>query len=113
MGVIAMITTAVIVDLTMPITKIDIMIAAVVANRPSPADEAARLEQAQAVRKCLAQLAEADREVLMLRVFDGLSNAEVAMMLEQKPATTKKRFARALLKIKQLLRDSGIEESRS
>jgi RNA polymerase sigma-70 factor (ECF subfamily) len=82
-------------------------------GRPTPVEEAALREEARVVRSCLAQLKEPDREVLMLRMFDDLSNTEVALMLDQNPETTKKRFARALLKMKQLLRDAGMEGSQS
>jgi hypothetical protein len=54
-----------------------------------------RREQGRAVRRCLAQLAQIDREVLLLRVFDGLSNAEAAALQELPPETTEKRFSRA------------------
>jgi RNA polymerase sigma-70 factor (ECF subfamily) len=75
---------------------------------PSPSDEAAQRERARIVRRCLALLDEHDREVLMLRIFDGLKNAEVAALLELNPETTKKRFARALLRLKRLLQEAGL-----
>jgi DNA-directed RNA polymerase specialized sigma24 family protein len=49
----------------------------------SPADEAVHREQGRAVRCALAQLNETDRAVLLLRVFDGLKNAEVAACCRQ------------------------------
>jgi RNA polymerase sigma-70 factor (ECF subfamily) len=76
----------------------------------SPPDEAMLREQGRAVRRTLARLNETDREVLMLRVFDGLKNAEVAALLELPTETTKKRFTRALLRMKHLLREAGVSE---
>ena len=70
-------------------------------------------EQAQTVRRCLAKLAETDREVLMLRIFEGLKNVEVAALLETSPETTKKRFTRALLRLRTLVREAGIEGAES
>lgn len=61
-------------------------------------------ETAAQVRRLLATLGPADREVLMLRVFDGLSNAETACVLEIEPETAKKRYTRALMRLQQLAR---------
>lgn len=82
-------------------------------DRGGPISQALVQEQARIVRRCLAQLDDKDREVLVLRVFDDLSNATVAQLLDLKPETTRKRFARALLKLKQLLTDAGLGESQS
>lgn len=79
----------------------------------SPADVAVRQERGRVVRHCLAQLAENDREILLLRIFDGLKNAEVAVLLELPSETTKKRFMRALTRMKQLLRAAGFGEGSS
>ena len=83
----------------------------VLENRGSPASEAMAREHAQVVRTCLTALDAKDRDVLLLRVFDDLSNAEVAEILELNPETAKKRFFRALLKLKELLNDAGMSES--
>jgi RNA polymerase sigma-70 factor (ECF subfamily) len=78
------------------------------APSPSPLEEAVLQEQARIVRQCLEKLTEADREVLLLRVFEGLKNVDVATLLELDPETTKKRFTRALIKLKRLLSDNGL-----
>ena len=77
----------------------------------SPSNEASRRELAAKVRRSLARMSELDREVLMLRCFEGLSNMETASLLEVNPETTKKRFARALLRLQQLLRGAGVTEA--
>ncbi len=79
-------------------------------SEPSPLSEVSRRELAQKVRTCLAQLTEMDREIVMLRCFDGLRNHDVAALLELKPDTTKKRFTRALLRLQQILREADIGE---
>ena len=76
--------------------------------RPSPVCDSIRREQATIVRRCLAKLSSLSREILMLRCFDGLSNAEVASLLESNPETTRKRFARALLQLKLHLQEAGL-----
>ena len=77
----------------------------------SPDDEAAVREQGRIVRRCLADLAEMDREVLLLRVFEGLKNVEIAAVLDIHPDAAKKRFARSLLRLRRLLTEAGIQES--
>jgi len=79
---------------------------------PSPLHAVVRQEQASIVRQCLAKISSVNREILMLRCFDGLSNADVAVLLELNPETTKKRFSRALLQLKQHLLASGISNDR-
>jgi RNA polymerase sigma-70 factor (ECF subfamily) len=79
------------------------------AKVPGPEDQAMRKELAAQIRRCLAALPENDREILMLRCFEGLKNHDVAAMLELNPETTKKRFTRALLRMQDALRRAGIE----
>lgn len=79
------------------------------AKAPLPENEAMRKELAAQIRRCLAELPENDREIIMLRCFEGLKNQEVAAMLELSPETTKKRFTRALLRMQSALRRAGIE----
>jgi RNA polymerase sigma-70 factor (ECF subfamily) len=66
-------------------------------------------ELAERVRDALSELGETDQEVLLLRFFDGLSTIEVAQVLELEPAAARKRYGRALLRLRQALR--GEEES--
>ena len=81
-----------------------------VASRSGPETAASRKELAAAVRRCLARLSDNDREILMLRCFEGLRNQEVAVMLELQPETAKKRFTRALLRMQQAMQQAGISE---
>ena len=78
-----------------------------------PANEVCSRERAAIVRRCLAQLGENDREVLLLRCFNGLTNAEVATVLHLKQETSKKRFTRALMRLRTLLEESGLGNSES
>ncbi len=80
---------------------------------PSPSEEAVRREQAQQVRRALDRLADADREVLLLRYLDGLSNEEAAQVLEVNPGTASKRHGRAILKLHQILVALGAGEGSS
>jgi RNA polymerase sigma-70 factor (ECF subfamily) len=82
-----------------------------VAGGPTPSDEAHRHELARRVRTGLAQLSETDRDIVLLRNFDGLSNSEVSQLLDVQPEAAKKRYARALLRLKKALTDGGLRES--
>ena len=73
------------------------------ASGTSPSARLAASELAQRVRDAVAQLPEADREVVLLRNFAGLSNQEVAQLLEIQPAAASQRYGRALLRLRKLL----------
>lgn len=78
---------------------------------PTPSEQLARTEQARQVREAVGRLPEPDREILLLRTFEGLSYAEAAFVLEIDPATARKRHGRALLRLHQLLTASGLSGS--
>jgi RNA polymerase sigma-70 factor (ECF subfamily) len=77
----------------------------------SPSQRLNRQELAQRVREAMARLSESDREVLLLRHFEGLSNPEVAVLLDLTPGTVSKRYGRAVLRLHDLLIESGLTES--
>ena len=81
--------------------------AAFMSREPSPSRVASRRELAAKVRRALARLIERDREILFLRNFEELSNADVAVLLELNPETTKKRYTRALLHLQATLLNEG------
>jgi RNA polymerase sigma-70 factor, ECF subfamily len=74
-----------------------------VAAGPTPSERLGRSETARRVRRALADLPEADREVLLLRNFEGLTNQEAACVLGLDPAAASKRHARALLRLREVL----------
>ncbi len=76
-----------------------------------PDQQLMKQEVAQKIRRCLATLSEADREILMLRCFEGLPNREVATLLELKAETTRKRFTRALLRLRQAFESAGLADT--
>ena len=57
------------------------------------------------------QLSEEDREVLVLRILEELSNQEVAQLLRLDPSTTSRRYGRAVLRLRKILLDRGLMES--
>src|SRR5262245_49179839 len=56
---------------------------------------AARTELGAALGRCLAELQEKDREVILLRVAEGLSNEEASRELDEAPNTVSHRYRRA------------------
>jgi RNA polymerase sigma-70 factor (ECF subfamily) len=68
-------------------------------------------ELAARVRQAVADLPEADREVLLMRTYEELSYNEIACILEIEPAAARKRHGRALIRLHQLLTAGGLTES--
>lgn len=76
----------------------------------SPSGKMAEKERAQRMQEALAELAESDREILLMRYVEGLSNQEVAWMLDLSPDAASKRHGRALLRLHRILRRLGWTE---
>lgn len=69
----------------------------------SPSIAAQRAETAQALRAALDEMDEIDREVIVLRHLEELSNAEVAAILGLQSSAASNRYVRALGRLKGLL----------
>jgi RNA polymerase sigma-70 factor (sigma-E family) len=70
-------------------------------DAPAPGDVAAELAVRIAVRTALGSLTNRQRAVLVLRVFDDLSEAQVAQVLNCATGTVKSTMARALAKLRE------------
>jgi RNA polymerase sigma-70 factor, ECF subfamily len=81
------------------------------ADVPTPSQQIAKGELARKLRGALTQLPPPQREVLLMRNFEGLSYQEVACILDIDPATARKRYGRALLQLRHLLLEGGLTES--
>jgi RNA polymerase sigma-70 factor (ECF subfamily) len=79
----------------------------IMGNGPSPTEAANRDERAQRVRQAIAMLSEGEREVVLLRIFEGLTSREVGCLLDTTAEAAQKRYARGLLKLRTLLNDEG------
>lgn len=77
----------------------------VLAREAGPLQGLIDRELAQRVRHALTFLAETDREILLMRSFEGLSNQEVAQALGLEPAAASQRFGRAVLRLRKLITD--------
>jgi RNA polymerase sigma-70 factor (ECF subfamily) len=82
-----------------------------VASGASPSSRLERRELIERIRQAVAKLSEADRDILLMRNFEGMSNQEVAFSLDVDSATASKRHGRALLRLRQALLDGGLTES--
>ena len=78
----------------------------------SPSRKLMRREMVQGVQDALARLRDEEREIILLRNFEELSNLEAAAVLGVEPAAASKRYGRALLRLNKLLQDSGLTDSR-
>ena len=69
---------------------------------PQQAPESQVIQRAehQAVLAALANLGDADREVILLRSYEGLSSDEIAAVVGCSPAAARKRLSRALRRLR-------------
>jgi RNA polymerase sigma-70 factor (ECF subfamily) len=81
------------------------------AGGSTPSQQLDRRELARRLRLAVAQLPEADREVILMRHFEGLSNPEAGCLLGIDPATVSKRHGRAMLRLHRILFSGGMTES--
>jgi RNA polymerase sigma factor (sigma-70 family) len=68
-------------------------------------DETAEFDERDAMWAALAELAPRQRAVLVLRYYEGLSEAEIADTLGCAPGTVKSQAAKALARLRQHLTD--------
>jgi RNA polymerase sigma-70 factor, ECF subfamily len=68
-----------------------------------------RYAVARAIRAALAELPEGQRDVVLLRLVEGRSFAEIAVRLDVTEAAAKMRFARGVSAVKTRLEEEGIK----
>ena len=69
----------------------------------TPSQAAIRVEQIKRLQEALESLEPIDREILVLRHFEQLSNGEAAEVLNLDKSTASKRYTRALVRLKDVL----------
>ncbi|MFQ5807492.1 MAG: sigma-70 family RNA polymerase sigma factor [Phycisphaerae bacterium] len=77
----------------------------------TPSEQIGRRELARCVRAAMGQLAEADREMLLMRNFEGLTVREVGCILDLDPGTVSRLHGKALMRLAKILLESGFTES--
>jgi RNA polymerase sigma-70 factor (ECF subfamily) len=83
----------------------------VLAAEWTPSQQLVQRELVRRVHEAVAGLPEGEREVLIMRNLEGLSNQEAAEVLGIDPATASRRYGRALISLRDILRQSGLTES--
>ncbi len=78
------------------------------ARDSTPSRQVSRREMTDRVREAMARLPETDREILLMRVLEGLAYEEVGLILDIDPAAARQRYGRALVRLKRSLRDSDL-----
>jgi len=74
----------------------------------TPSQRLGRRELAQRVHHALAQLPEADREILVMRSLEERSYEEIGCILDIYPAAARKRHGRALIRLHKFLAEDGL-----
>jgi RNA polymerase sigma-70 factor (ECF subfamily) len=83
------------------------------AGASSPSQQLAAREFADRVSRAVAELPEADREILLMRHAEDLPYAEIACLLDIEAEAARKRYGRALLRLRKVLKEHGLLESHS
>jgi RNA polymerase sigma-70 factor (ECF subfamily) len=81
------------------------------ASGSTPSQRLDREERAVRVRRAVARLPDADREVLLRRTIEGLAFADIGSALGISAVVARKRYGRALLRLHTLLAEDGLTES--
>jgi RNA polymerase sigma-70 factor (ECF subfamily) len=98
-------------EVALPDQSSQLLAQRLLAKGPPPGQHLDQEERVRRVHQAVAQLSEADQEILFMRNFEGLSYQEMAYLLEIDPAAARKRHGRALLRLHQTLLDNGLTES--
>jgi RNA polymerase sigma-70 factor (ECF subfamily) len=83
------------------------------AGGPSPSQQVEAQELAERLERAVARLADADRTVLLMRHAEDLPFDEIACLLGIEPAAARKRFGRALIRLRMLLVEEYVLEGPS
>lgn len=92
------------VELGVPGASSEALAAQLLGRQTSPSEVAMRSERKARIQEVLDAMDPIDREVLVLRHFEELKNAEAAQVLGLQEAAASKRYIRALRRLKDELR---------
>jgi RNA polymerase sigma-70 factor (ECF subfamily) len=87
----------------MPAASSAALASKLIGREPRPSEAAREAEQRRWLEKALGRMNPLDREVLALRHFEQLTNAETAQVLGMEPSAASKRYVRALQRLKEIL----------
>jgi RNA polymerase sigma-70 factor (ECF subfamily) len=92
---------------TLPQATSESLAAQLLGRFTTPSQAALRAELQRQIQEALSAMGPLDREVLALRHFEQLSNAEAAQVLEISEAAASNRYVRALKRLKKILTEVG------
>jgi RNA polymerase sigma-70 factor, ECF subfamily len=97
----------------LPQTSSAALAAQLLGRLTSPSEAAIRAERRIRMQEALNSMDPTDREVLALRHYEQLSNSEVASVLGLDKSAASKRYARAVVRLKEILAGfpGGLEEA--
>lgn len=78
----------------------------------TPSQGVARRELVRRVCEAMKRLSPADYEILLMKNHEQLSYDEICRVLEIEPAAARKRYGRALLRLRGVLAEQGLVDSR-
>ncbi len=76
----------------------------------TPAAEATQRELAMRIQAAIAQLEDRDREIVLMRHYEQLSNQEIAQALELTEPAASMRYLRALKRLRAVLNQTGSDD---
>ena len=92
----------------LPANASSCFVSALLGKEPSPSQAAAAAEVAEKLRMALSELDEDERDLILWRHFEYLSNREIAQILAVSEAAAAKRYVRALERLRGLLARLGV-----
>jgi RNA polymerase sigma-70 factor (ECF subfamily) len=84
----------------------------ILSSEPNPGQVALEQELTRRLQQSIAELPAMDAEILLMRTLEGLSNQDAAQVLDIDQNTASKRYGRAILKLRQILLESGLSDSK-
>lgn len=81
------------------------------ADEQSPSQLVSKRESAARLREALDRLRDADREIILMHLYEGLNSQESGAALGIEPAAARKRLARALGRLRDILGQQDLGES--
>lgn len=90
-------------EISLPAESSAALAVLLISPKTSPSQALVRKELRQRVQQALARLTADDREIILLRDFEDLSNHEVAQALGLSDSAATMRYGRALYRLKEIL----------
>jgi RNA polymerase sigma-70 factor (ECF subfamily) len=95
----------------LPVESSAQLMSGLMASGPTASQVLAAAELAEQLRLALQQMSEGEREILLWRHFEQLTNREIALLLRISDAAANKRYIRALQRLRGLLGNLGVSKS--